>query len=54
MAPLRTEAERYLLVLSENCIHWSLVGFPAISLYAGQSQGLPGSKKNAQGFVDGP
>lgn len=41
VAPLRTEAERFLLVLSENCIHWSLVGFPAISLFAGTSNGLP-------------
>jgi aspartyl-tRNA(Asn)/glutamyl-tRNA(Gln) amidotransferase subunit A len=40
-APLRTEADDYLLVLSENCIPWSLVDFPAISLYMGQAEGLP-------------
>ena len=37
VAPLVEDAERYLLVLSENCIPWSLVGFPAISLFSGFS-----------------
>jgi aspartyl-tRNA(Asn)/glutamyl-tRNA(Gln) amidotransferase subunit A len=41
VAPLRSQAEDYLLVLSENCIPWSLIDFPAISLYMGQAQGLP-------------
>ena len=41
VAPLVEDAERYLLVLSENCIPWSLVGFPAISLFSGLSEGLP-------------
>ncbi|HET7737010.1 MAG TPA: amidase [Tepidiformaceae bacterium] len=41
VAPLRAEAEDYLLVLSENCIPWSLIDFPAISLYMGQAHGLP-------------
>ncbi len=40
-APLRTEADRYLLVLSENCIPWSFTGFPAISLFSGMADGLP-------------
>ncbi len=40
-APLRSEADDYLLVLSENCIPWSLIDFPAISLYMGQARGLP-------------
>ncbi|MBI2765395.1 MAG: amidase [Chloroflexi bacterium] len=41
VAPLREEADDYLLVLSENCIAWSLVDFPAISLSMGQADGLP-------------
>jgi aspartyl-tRNA(Asn)/glutamyl-tRNA(Gln) amidotransferase subunit A len=41
VAPPREDAERYLLRLSENCIPWSLVGFPAISIYAGKSEALP-------------
>lgn len=40
-APLRAEAEQYLLVLSANCIPWSFVDFPAVSLFAGLSAGLP-------------
>lgn len=41
VAPLRPEADDYLLVLSENCIPWSLINFPAMSLYMGQAHGLP-------------
>ena len=40
-APLRGEADDYLLLLSETCIPWSLIGCCAISLYAGQADGLP-------------
>ena len=40
-APIRSEADQYLLVLSENCIPWSFAGFPAISLFAGMAHGLP-------------
>lgn len=40
-APLRSEAEDYLLVLSENCIPWSFVDFPAISLFSGMDGHLP-------------
>ncbi|MFN0094835.1 MAG: amidase [Dehalococcoidia bacterium] len=41
VAPLVEEADRFLLVLSENCIPWSLVDFPAISVYMGLARGLP-------------
>jgi Asp-tRNA(Asn)/Glu-tRNA(Gln) amidotransferase A subunit family amidase len=41
VAPLRSEADRYLMALSENCIAWSLLGMPAISLFAGMADGLP-------------
>jgi aspartyl-tRNA(Asn)/glutamyl-tRNA(Gln) amidotransferase subunit A len=41
VAPPRHEADDYLLVLSENCIPWSLVDFPAISLPMGLAHGLP-------------
>jgi len=40
-APLRSEAGDYLLVLSENCIPWSFIDFPAISVYMGQANNLP-------------
>ena len=41
VAPRVEDADQYLLVLSENCIPWSFVGFPAISLFSGLSEGLP-------------
>jgi Asp-tRNA(Asn)/Glu-tRNA(Gln) amidotransferase A subunit family amidase len=41
VAPPRSEADRYLMALSENCIAWSLLGMPAISLYMGSAEGLP-------------
>jgi aspartyl-tRNA(Asn)/glutamyl-tRNA(Gln) amidotransferase subunit A len=41
VAPPRSEADRYLMALSENCIAWSLLGMPAISLYMGSANGLP-------------
>ncbi len=50
VAPLRSEAGDYLLVLSENCIPWSLVNFPAISVHMGQAAGLPCGIQ----FVAGP
>lgn len=41
-APLRSEVQRYFLVLSQNCILWSFIGIPAISLPCGSTtEGLP-------------
>lgn len=41
-APLGAEVERYFLVLSQNCILWSFVGVPALSLPCGRTpEGLP-------------
>lgn len=41
VAPPREDADDYLLVLSETCIPWSFVDFPAISVYAGLDGHLP-------------
>lgn len=41
VAPPRETADDYLLVLSETCIPWSFVDFPAISLFAGLDGVLP-------------
>jgi aspartyl-tRNA(Asn)/glutamyl-tRNA(Gln) amidotransferase subunit A len=38
-APRPEESEAMLLVLSENCVPWSLIGFPAISLPCGAAPG---------------
>jgi aspartyl-tRNA(Asn)/glutamyl-tRNA(Gln) amidotransferase subunit A len=41
-APRSEDVERYFIVLSQNCILWSFIGVPAISLPCGvTSQGLP-------------
>jgi aspartyl-tRNA(Asn)/glutamyl-tRNA(Gln) amidotransferase subunit A len=41
-APLGSEVEKYFLVLSQNCILWSFVGVPAMSLPCGRTPaGLP-------------
>jgi aspartyl-tRNA(Asn)/glutamyl-tRNA(Gln) amidotransferase subunit A len=41
-APKSEGAERFLLVLSQNCILWSFIGFPAVSLPCGRTpKGLP-------------
>jgi aspartyl-tRNA(Asn)/glutamyl-tRNA(Gln) amidotransferase subunit A len=54
-APRVEEAERFLLVLSRNCIPWSFIGVPAVSLPCGRStNGLPiGLQLVAPAFQDG-
>lgn len=54
-APLVSEAEQYLLMLSRNCIPWSFLGFPAVSVPCGLSSvGLPiGLQLVAAPFHDG-
>ena len=39
LAPRPDQSEEMLLVLSENCVPWSLLGFPAISLPCGAGEG---------------
>jgi aspartyl-tRNA(Asn)/glutamyl-tRNA(Gln) amidotransferase subunit A len=38
-APKSDEADRYFLVLSQNCIPWSFIGFPVISVPCGWTAG---------------
>jgi aspartyl-tRNA(Asn)/glutamyl-tRNA(Gln) amidotransferase subunit A len=41
-APKVEESEAYLMILSRNCVPWSFIGFPAISLPCGTTaEGLP-------------
>ena len=41
-APKTTEVEQYFMVLSLNCIPWSFIGFPALSIPCGRTTaGLP-------------
>lgn len=53
-APYSSEADRYFLVLSQNCILWSFIGFPVISLPCGwTSNRLPvGAQLVAAPFED--
>jgi aspartyl-tRNA(Asn)/glutamyl-tRNA(Gln) amidotransferase subunit A len=53
-APRVEDAGRFLLVLSRNCIPWSFVGFPAISVPCGRTAaGLPiGLQLVAPPFAD--
>ena len=41
VAPLAEDFASYLMVLARNAIPWSLVGFPAVSIPCGWSDGLP-------------
>ena len=54
-APEREEVEKYFLVLSLNCVPWSFIGFPAVSVPGGfTATGLPvGMELVAAPFEDG-
>jgi aspartyl-tRNA(Asn)/glutamyl-tRNA(Gln) amidotransferase subunit A len=49
------DTEQYLTILSRNCIPWSMIGFPTLSVPAGlTSEGLPvGAQLVAAPFDDG-
>ena len=49
------ETEQYLTILSKNCIPWSMIGFPALSVPAGLTPGgLPvGAQLVSAPFDDG-
>jgi Asp-tRNA(Asn)/Glu-tRNA(Gln) amidotransferase A subunit family amidase len=41
-APKSEEVDNYFLVLSQNCILWSFIGFPVVSVPCGwTAHGLP-------------
>ena len=54
-APKVEESEKFLIILSENCIPWSFIGFPTTSVPSGfTSGGLPvGAQMVAAPFDDG-
>ena len=55
VAPKSDDTERFLLVLSRNCIPWRFIGFPAVSVPCGASvEGLPiGAELVAGPWEDG-
>lgn len=55
VAPPLEESDQYLLVLSENCVPWSFIGFPAVSVPCGVTpERLPvGLELVAAPFDDG-
>ena len=54
-APKTEDTEQYLTILSRNCIPWSMIGFPTLSVPAGlTSGGLPvGAQLVSAPFDDG-
>jgi Asp-tRNA(Asn)/Glu-tRNA(Gln) amidotransferase A subunit family amidase len=38
-APKSSEVDNYFLVLSQNCILWSFIGFPVVSVPCGWTAG---------------
>jgi aspartyl-tRNA(Asn)/glutamyl-tRNA(Gln) amidotransferase subunit A len=55
IAPSLEESDRYIMILSENCIPWSFIGFPALSVPCGSTpSGLPvGAQLVGAPFGDG-
>jgi aspartyl-tRNA(Asn)/glutamyl-tRNA(Gln) amidotransferase subunit A len=54
-APKSEDSEQYLTILSRNCIPWSMIGFPTLSVPAGLTpEGLPvGAQLVSAPFDDG-
>ncbi|MBI3742685.1 MAG: amidase [Chloroflexi bacterium] len=54
-APALGESDRFIMILSENCIPWSFIGFPALSVPCGSTpSGLPvGAQLVGAPFNDG-
>ncbi len=52
-APKSTEVDKYFLVLSQNCILWSFIGFPVVTVPCGlTNQGLPVGAQLAAGPLE--
>ena len=53
-APMVEESDQYLIILSQNCIPWSFIGFPALSVPSGLTfSGLPVAQIVGGPFDDG-